>query len=306
MDSNRKNAPKAPIDQKIHSSILDPQERGGLDFIQHLIRDNSGRSALNTCASGVSFQSTRVFTNAEVSLEASDEDENGKSLKGSQISIENGSKMLLRLPPKKLGTIDIFFTSIGFKMKGGDNDIVFECSCDSYLTMKLWMRLVFISDRRDLKESSRGFCHFPGSKYDLKELVEFVSFQGLSGMIFLFWGYICKYGRCCLMGSLSDDRVWAILFLEPAVESTEATPPYFRRRPEFETSLRGSSKPIGVSRRTSPHKGLNAKDLSEHAKFTRHLHTPCGLSNPYITHAQRFEPWTSHRETRAFTIWTND
>ncbi|KAL4578407.1 hypothetical protein LXL04_014530 [Taraxacum kok-saghyz] len=35
---------------------------------------------------------------------------------------------------------------------------------------------------------------------------------------------------------------------------------------------------------TSPHKGLSAKDLSEHRRLTQHLHTPCGLSNP-IHHA---------------------
>ncbi|KAJ9548311.1 hypothetical protein OSB04_020854 [Centaurea solstitialis] len=75
-----------------------------------------GRSALNTCASGVSFQSTRVFTKAEVSLEASDDEVGkGKSLKGSQTSKLNGSKMLLRRPPKKLGMIDIFsFDQIEF------------------------------------------------------------------------------------------------------------------------------------------------------------------------------------------------
>ncbi|RYR65596.1 hypothetical protein Ahy_A03g011517 isoform E [Arachis hypogaea] len=63
-----------------------------------------GRSALNTCASGVSFQSTRVFTNAEFSEEVR-ELGNWKSLKGSQTSRENGS---LLLPPKKLGISDIF------------------------------------------------------------------------------------------------------------------------------------------------------------------------------------------------------
>ncbi|KAL4587676.1 hypothetical protein LXL04_000549 [Taraxacum kok-saghyz] len=36
-------------------------------------------------------------------------DEMGKSLKGSQTSSENGSKTLLRRPPKKLGMIDIFY-----------------------------------------------------------------------------------------------------------------------------------------------------------------------------------------------------
>ncbi|KVI03644.1 hypothetical protein Ccrd_018054 [Cynara cardunculus var. scolymus] len=54
---------------------------------------------------GVSFQSTRVFTKAE---ETSEEDGIGKSLKGSQMSSENGSKMLLRRPLKRLGMIDIF------------------------------------------------------------------------------------------------------------------------------------------------------------------------------------------------------
>ncbi|MCI21728.1 hypothetical protein A2U01_0042898, partial [Trifolium medium] len=56
-----------------------------------------GRSDLDTCASGVSFQSTRVLTNAEFSRgnEAeSAELGNGKSFKGSQTSRENGSKTL--------------------------------------------------------------------------------------------------------------------------------------------------------------------------------------------------------------------
>ncbi|KAL4563298.1 hypothetical protein LXL04_027338 [Taraxacum kok-saghyz] len=36
--------------------------------------------------------------------------------------------------------------------------------------------------------------------------------------------------------------------------------------------------------------------------FTPHV----GYQTQYITHALRFELWTSHRETRAFTIRTND
>ncbi|CAN1167062.1 hypothetical protein LINPERPRIM_LOCUS34581, partial [Linum perenne] len=65
-----------------------------------------GRSALNTCASGVSFQSIRVLANAEFSPV-----ERGRSRNGS-IRAENGSKKSLpplrRRFPKKLGIRDIF------------------------------------------------------------------------------------------------------------------------------------------------------------------------------------------------------
>ncbi|KAI5386680.1 hypothetical protein KIW84_072998 [Lathyrus oleraceus] len=70
-----------------------------------------GISALKTCASGVSFQSTRVLTKAGFSRgnEAeSEEFENGKSFKGSQTSREKGSKTLLLRPLKKLGIRDMF------------------------------------------------------------------------------------------------------------------------------------------------------------------------------------------------------
>ncbi|KAL6974997.1 hypothetical protein U1Q18_052803 [Sarracenia purpurea var. burkii] len=67
-----------------------------------------GRSALNTWASGVSFQSTRVFANAEFSRENSG---NGRFLKGSQTSREKGSKTPPRRLPKKLGMIDIFLAA---------------------------------------------------------------------------------------------------------------------------------------------------------------------------------------------------
>jgi len=70
-----------------------------------------GMSALKTCASGVSFQSTWVLTNAEFWRESSEEEERelgkGKSLKGSHTSREKGSKTLLLRPPKKLGISDI-------------------------------------------------------------------------------------------------------------------------------------------------------------------------------------------------------
>ena len=66
-----------------------------------------GRSALNTWASGVSFQSMRVLAKAEVSRAEEGtlarELENGKPSKGSQTSKEKGSKTLLRRPPKMLG-----------------------------------------------------------------------------------------------------------------------------------------------------------------------------------------------------------
>ncbi|KAF8369287.1 hypothetical protein HHK36_032701 [Tetracentron sinense] len=69
-----------------------------------------GRSALNRWASGVSFQSIRVLANADVSPENSLRGamEDGESWKGSQMSREKGSKMLLSWSSKKLGMIDIF------------------------------------------------------------------------------------------------------------------------------------------------------------------------------------------------------
>ena len=79
-----------------HSVIFD------LDF--HFLLVEPRRSAFNTCASGVSFQSIRMLTKAEFSLEIWV----GKSLSGSHTFRENGSKILLHLPPKKLGIIDIF------------------------------------------------------------------------------------------------------------------------------------------------------------------------------------------------------
>nr|ACU16052.1 unknown [Glycine max] len=47
-----------------------------------------GKSALNTCDSGVSFQSTRAFTKAETSLSESE---------GAQMLVEKGSMMFLLL-----------------------------------------------------------------------------------------------------------------------------------------------------------------------------------------------------------------
>jgi len=74
-----------------------------------------GMSALNTCSSGVSFQSTRVLTNAEFSRPDSGKEEErelgkGKSLKGSHTSREKGSKTLLLRPPNKLGISDRLIT----------------------------------------------------------------------------------------------------------------------------------------------------------------------------------------------------
>nr|GMD35890.1 Proline transporter 1 [Ipomoea batatas] len=72
-----------------------------------------GRSALNTWASGVSFQSIRALAKADVSpAEApgafATALENGNPWKGSHRSREKGSKMLLRRVPKMLGIKDIF------------------------------------------------------------------------------------------------------------------------------------------------------------------------------------------------------
>lgn len=70
-----------------------------------------GRSALNTCASGVSFQSMGALAKAEVSRD----DEGAlarvegklKPSNGSQTSNENWSKMLLRRPQEMLGMSDM-------------------------------------------------------------------------------------------------------------------------------------------------------------------------------------------------------
>jgi len=67
-----------------------------------------GRSALNTCASGVSFQSMRVLAIAAVSLETSERGKERAVSNGSQTSREKGSKTLVLRPvPKKLGMSDI-------------------------------------------------------------------------------------------------------------------------------------------------------------------------------------------------------
>ncbi|GAB4860171.1 hypothetical protein Ancab_011649 [Ancistrocladus abbreviatus] len=71
-----------------------------------------GRSALKTWASGVSFQSIRMFANWDVSCAdelgtlASTVELKKLSANGSQTSRENGSKTLVRRPPKKLGMSD--------------------------------------------------------------------------------------------------------------------------------------------------------------------------------------------------------
>ncbi|GJN33337.1 hypothetical protein PR202_gb21928 [Eleusine coracana subsp. coracana] len=58
-----------------------------------------GRSALNTCASGVSFQSTRAAANAAVSSPEEDDGTMERNMlsKGSHRSMEKGSNTLLRL-----------------------------------------------------------------------------------------------------------------------------------------------------------------------------------------------------------------
>jgi len=68
-----------------------------------------GMSAVNTCASGVSFQSTRVLTNAEFSRADSGK---GNSLKGSHTFREKGSKTLLLRPLNKLGISDMLMIKI--------------------------------------------------------------------------------------------------------------------------------------------------------------------------------------------------
>jgi len=71
-------------------------------------------SAFKTCASGVSFQSTWVLTNAEFwGKEEERELGKGKSLKGSHTSREKGSKTLLLRPPKKLGISDMLTIIVG-------------------------------------------------------------------------------------------------------------------------------------------------------------------------------------------------
>ena len=74
---------------------------------------NPGRSALKTWASGVSFQSMRALVKAEVSRVEEGTLARGvvkgNPSKGSQMSREKGSKMLLRRPlPRTLEMSDIF------------------------------------------------------------------------------------------------------------------------------------------------------------------------------------------------------
>ena len=77
-----------------------------------------GKSALNTCASGVSFQSTRALAKVETSL---------LELSGAHMSDGNWSNMF-RLP-KKLGIRDILmdFTGSGCELRKWDWDGKFEC-----------------------------------------------------------------------------------------------------------------------------------------------------------------------------------
>ena len=116
--------PETP--QELATAALNTVPRVILVFLSPLIRTtlssststftssflSLGRSTLNTWASRVSFQSIQVLMKAKVFVKNwgtyRDEDEgNRKSLNGSQMSCENGSKILLRLPLKKLGINDI-------------------------------------------------------------------------------------------------------------------------------------------------------------------------------------------------------
>ncbi|CAL9085514.1 unnamed protein product [Musa acuminata var. zebrina] len=74
-----------------------------------------GRSALNTCASGVSFQSTRAAAKADASPgtvagEKEREVWKGKPWMGSQASREKGSKMRPRREPNPKGVSDILWS----------------------------------------------------------------------------------------------------------------------------------------------------------------------------------------------------
>ncbi|KAK2975661.1 hypothetical protein RJ640_025957 [Escallonia rubra] len=79
---------------------------------------NPGRSTLTTCASGVSFQSTRGLATAAVSLPQLGALATApKPSNGSKMAREKGSKMLLRLPPKKLGIRAMFSSALENKKR---------------------------------------------------------------------------------------------------------------------------------------------------------------------------------------------
>ncbi|KAK2996470.1 hypothetical protein RJ639_026364, partial [Escallonia herrerae] len=80
-----------------------------------------GRSTLITCGSGVSFQLTRGLATAAVSLPQLGALVTApKPSNGSKMSREKGSKMLLRLPPKKLGIRAMFSFALDNKKRFSD------------------------------------------------------------------------------------------------------------------------------------------------------------------------------------------
>ena len=100
-----------------------------------------GRSALKTWASGVSFQSMRVFANDAVSPGTDRAPPmNGKSWNGS-----HRSNMLFRRPPKKLGIKDIFW-----KFVAGESDGTGILDLRSEISTPIAMVLVEESSDSDI------------------------------------------------------------------------------------------------------------------------------------------------------------
>ena len=110
---------------------------------------NLGRSALKTWASGFSFQSICVLAKAEVlptMLGMLDKVVlKGKLSKGSQMSREKGSKMLLRWPPPiTLGMSDIFYECCWIDL------LSWTQASNNFLMMKLTERaLLYIGREKE-------------------------------------------------------------------------------------------------------------------------------------------------------------
>ncbi|KAL4576666.1 hypothetical protein LXL04_012764 [Taraxacum kok-saghyz] len=87
----------------------------------------------------------------------------------------------------------------------------------------------------------------------------------------------------------------------------KATPPIFQRGVPSSRHPEGQFEPIGFPGRTSPHKGLSAREFTRACKAYSTPAHPMWVIKPLcITPAVRFELVTSHRETRALTTRTND
>lgn len=109
----------------------------------------------------------RALANADVSLAVSGTldraVEEGKPSKGSQTSRENGSKMLLRRPPKMLGTSDILGELINYSRAYElKNSADSSESFDQFLSIMMSKGakgFVFIREERQSLEFSRIFVN---------------------------------------------------------------------------------------------------------------------------------------------------